>query len=74
MMEIQSKDYDAYAYVLLRFVCSGCAKEIDCPDEIDDLGDAYCRFIARKAEGDGWFINCGSLLCFCPECRWKAGL
>jgi hypothetical protein len=74
MTQILSEDYDAYAYVILHFGCGGCKKEIEVPDSLSLFDEGYCDFIARIAEADRWYIDCGTLVCFCPECRQRAGL
>lgn len=48
-----SRDYDAYAYAILNFVCSDCGAAIEPPDWYQDCDEEYCYYIARKAESAG---------------------
>jgi hypothetical protein len=72
MTQIQSSDYDAYAYTWLTFDCRDCKSVIEPPDWDGDFNDKYFKYAARKAESDGWYIGFDSnFTCLCPVCRKK---
>jgi hypothetical protein len=67
--------YDAYAYLILVFVCDDCKASIEPTRDFADCDDEYCFDLARQAESAGWFVSLdGESPCLCPTCRKKQGL